>query len=95
MRARYVQLPKNATSIFLLQYIYLQYILIYFYIRKLSNEFKYSTHNVCSDCSIWSGNSYGSKPIVNEAHAIAVPRELPECSFTPGACKTGHPGGPT
>jgi hypothetical protein len=34
-------------------------------------------------------------PILNEAHAIAVPAKRPSCSFTPGACKTGHPGGPT
>jgi hypothetical protein len=31
--------------------------------------------------------------ILNEAHAIAVPAKRPSCSFTPGACKTGHPGG--
>jgi hypothetical protein len=34
-------------------------------------------------------------PILNEAHAIAVPAKRPSCSFTPGACKTGHPGGPS
>jgi hypothetical protein len=32
--------------------------------------------------------------IQNEAHAIAVPSKRPSCSFEPGACKTGHPGGP-
>jgi len=30
--------------------------------------------------------------IQNEAHAIAVPAKRPGCTFTPGACKTGHPG---
>jgi hypothetical protein len=30
-------------------------------------------------------------PAIHEARAIAVPAKRPSCSFTPGACKTGHP----